>query len=309
MKVSPRYIAFAALLLSACGGKKTESTEEETVKTRTPVTVTTISSAPLTEYVELTATSQYMQKNYVKANVNGYIQSVNARPGAYVGSGQTLFTLKTKEAQSIGNAVNKLDPAFRFSGVNTIKAPGAGYIAQLNHQQGDYVQDGEQLAVINDAASFAFVLNLPYELRPYLMNRKTVELILPDDTKLIGTISSAMPSVDPSSQAQQVIIKVTNARTIPENLIAKVRVVKNERMNTQSLPKAAVLTDEVQTTAWVMKVMDDSTAVKVPVRRGIETKDAVEILSPTFSPNDRILLSGNYGLPDTAGIIIQQANK
>ncbi len=294
--------------LAACGGKKTTETTEETTttRTRTPVTVTTISETPITEYVELNATSQFMQKNYMKANVNGYVQSVNASLGKYVSAGQTLFTLKTKEAQSIGNAVNKLDPSFRFSGINNINASGAGYITQLSHQVGDYVQDGEQLAVINDAQSFAFILNLPYELRPFLLQQKTVELFLPDSTKLTGTIANVIPTVDPASQSQQVVIKVNGgAAAIPENLIAKVRVVKTQKSNAQSLPKAAVLSDEAQTSYWVMKLINDSTAVKVPVQRGIEMGDAVEIAGPKFSSGDRILLTGNYGLPDTAGVIIE----
>ena len=55
-----------------------------------------------------------------------------------------------------------------------------------------------------------------------------------------------------------------------------------------------------------MKLINDSTAVKVPVQKGIVTKDNVEIISPTFSTQDKILLSGNYGLPDTALVMIMQ---
>ena len=39
----------------------------------------------------------------------------------------------------------------------SIKAGSGGYISQVNHQPGDYVQDGEQLAVISDAGSFVFI--------------------------------------------------------------------------------------------------------------------------------------------------------
>jgi hypothetical protein len=38
------------------------------------------------------------------------------------------------------------------------------------------------------------------------------------------------------------------------------------------------------------------------VKKGIETADRVEILSPVFSPNDKILITGNYGLADTAKV-------
>jgi uncharacterized NAD(P)/FAD-binding protein YdhS len=51
-----------------------------------------------------------------------------------------------------------------------------------------------------------------------------------------------------------------------------------------------------------MKMINDSTAVKVPVKTGLETGEKVEIISPDFSPQDRILVSGNYGLADTAKV-------
>jgi len=173
-------LLLAATSLSSCknGSEEKKTEETATASTGTPVTVTTINTDPLTEYIELNATSTFLQKSYVKANVNGYVQTANTQPGKYVTAGQVLFVIKTKEAQNIGNAVNNIDPSFRFSGVNNIKANTTGYITQLNHQVGDYVQDGEQLAVISDASSFAFLLNLPFELRSYLNNKKTVELLL-----------------------------------------------------------------------------------------------------------------------------------
>ncbi len=116
-----------------------------------------------------------------------------------------------------------------------------------------------------------------------------------------------MPTVDPISQTQRFVLKVPTydgGRSIPENLIARVLWVKSVRPKAASLPKAAVLTDEMQSEWWVMQLTDDSTAVKVPIRKGIESGDRVEILSPRFGTKDRILLSGNFGLPDTAHVVI-----
>jgi multidrug efflux pump subunit AcrA (membrane-fusion protein) len=285
---------------------KEETTGEKQPLQGTPVTVTKVSIDTLTEFVDLSATSVFLQKSYVKANVNGYVQSVNALLGKHVVAGQTLFILKTKEAQSIGNSVNKLDPGFRFSGINNIKSSTGGYITLLSHQVGDYVQDGEQLAVISDESSFAFLLSLPFELKQYLPNNNTVELSLPDGTRLNGVVTESMPTVDPGSQTQSIVIKVPNSRNIPENLIAKVRIIKTNKVNAPSLPKAAVLTNDVQSSFWVMMMIDSNTAVKVPVRRGIETRDNVEILEPKFDTSAKILLTGNYGLPDTAKVTIVQ---
>ncbi|MBS1509249.1 MAG: HlyD family efflux transporter periplasmic adaptor subunit [Bacteroidetes bacterium] len=291
------------VLLAACHNKEA-APEEEPAEARTPVTVTSISNEPMEDDVELNATSAFLQKWIVRANATGYLQSADVRLNKYVNNGQVLYTVKTKEAQSIGNTINVLDSTFKFTGVNSIRANGGGFISQINHQSGDYVQDGDQLAVITDTKSFVFLLDLPYELRPFILNKKSLDMVLPDGEKLTGIIGGNMPSMDAASQTQNIILKVNATHALPENLIAKVKVVKSFKGNTASLPKAAVLTDETQTEFWVMKMFNDSAAAKVPVKKGIETTDRVEILSPAFTPTDRILVTGNYGLADTAKVQI-----
>jgi multidrug efflux pump subunit AcrA (membrane-fusion protein) len=295
-----------SMLMFACGQKKEEETETEAADIVSPVTVTSISQAPLTEYLELNATSTFLKNNVVKANVNGYIKQANAIVGKFVGQGQLLFTLRTKESESIGNAVNALDSSFQFSGTINVKASRAGYVTDVNHQVGDYVQDGDQLALMSDINSFVFVMNLPYELRPYVLGKKEVLLELPDGTGLRGTISSVTPIMDSASQTQNVFISVPQ-NNLPVNLVAKVRIEKISKTNSVSLPKAAVLSDETQSKYWVMKLIDTATAVKVPISKGIETAERVEVLSPKFTSADKFILTGNFGLPDTAKIkIVQQ---
>ena len=319
--VLPTGLLLFSLFLFACGGsgkeapsggkdstttEKSDKSDSDSVDARTPVTVTTVSHDAMNDYIELNAVSAFLQKSYVKANANGYLQSADVYPGKYVEAGRPLFTLKTKEAQSIGNSIKILDSTLKFSGLNTIAANQHGYITQLNHQSGDYVQDGEQLAVISDRNSFVFLLDLPYELRSFVLGKRTVDLYLPDGTHLEGTLGAVMPTVDSSSQTQNVVIRVNTNTAIPENLIAKVRIIKASRPAAQSLPKAAVLTDETETDFWVMKLIDSATAVKVPIKKGIETRDRVEVLSPQFTPTDRILLTGNFGLPDTAKVKVEE---
>lgn len=305
MKKLIYYIPLIFVL--SCKSKEANPDDEQAPEVRTPVTVTNVSYEPMEDYVDLNAMSAFLQKWYVKANTTGYLQTNNVQLNQYVNKGQILFTLKTKEAESIGNTISVLDSTFKFNGVNKIPAAASGFISQIDHQAGDYVQDGDQLATITDTKSFVFLLDMPYELRPFVMSKNSLDMILPDGEKLTGFISGTMPSMDPASQTQSIILKVHPPHPLPENLIAKVRVIKSEKKNTASVPKSAILTDETQTDFWVMKVIDSATAVKVPIIKGIEMGDKVEIDSPTFSNNDRIIVTGNYGLPDTAKIkIIQQ---
>jgi hypothetical protein len=67
-----------------------------------------------------------------------------------------------------------------------------------------------------------------------------------------------------------------------------------------SLPKSCILTDETMQNFWVMKLINDSIAVKVPITTGISEEQYVQITRPVFNVSDLFLTSGNYGLRDTA---------
>jgi multidrug efflux pump subunit AcrA (membrane-fusion protein) len=276
---------------------------------RVPVTVTHASIDTLQETIGLNAVSVYLLKTYIKSNVNGYLQEVNATLGEKIARGQKMFVIRTKEAEYLGNTLNSIDSTLRFSGLINISSPGNGYITQMTYRPGDYVQDGETLAAISDDNSLVFMLELPYELRPLLAKNRTVRLTLPDELVITGTISQSMPAVDPVSQTQSFVIRIAPGLSIPENLIARVSFIKQSKPGAVTLPKEAVLTSEVQDEFWIMKMIDNTTAVKVTVIKGIETEGKVEILSPALNPADIILLTGNYGLPDTAEVVIENNSK
>jgi multidrug efflux pump subunit AcrA (membrane-fusion protein) len=299
------FIAVTSCNNSAAG----EDDEEDNVETITPVTLTHPTTSAIQETVSLNAVAAYLLKTYAKANANGYLQVSNVHLGQFVTKGQTLFVLKTKEAEALGNTINSIDSSLNFSGTINVKSPGSGYITQLTYTSGNYVQDGEQLAEITDTKSFVFILNLPYELKPYLSLNQVLQLHLPDSTVLPAHIQSSLPVVDSVSQTQRYILKVNANKLIPENLVAKVSLVKKEQPQATTLPKPAVLSNEEQTEFWIMQMVNDSTAVKVPVEKGLEQEDKVQIVSPPLSDSANILLTGNYGLNDTAKVKVMKSEE
>lgn len=298
------FVLGLVVLLASCKGKDPAAAGDAPAETVTPVSVTGVNDSTMVNYTTLNAISTFQKRSVIKANANGYLQTVKAQIGQYINKGAVIFAIKTKEAQAIGNTINILDTTFKFSGVNRIKAADHGYITQINHQTGDYVQDGEQLAVISDRSSFVFIMQLPYEMRQLVKQNQSVQLTLPDGRNINGNIASFMPTVDTAAQTQGVVIRVNVDGTIPENLVAKARIVKTLKQNTQSLPKTAVLANETQTEFWVMKLINPTTAVKTPIQKGMESGDQIEVLSPKFSPQDKIIVTGNYGLADTAKVKI-----
>jgi hypothetical protein len=303
-----RKLSFAKLiillaLISCNSNVKTE--DEASTKVTTPVTVTAISSGSISKVINLTATSSYLKKNTVKSTTSGYITKISCNIGEYVKAGSPLFSVKTKEADALSNFI-KTNPEFAFIGELTINAPSSGIITEVTKQANDYVADGDQLCIIAEQSSLVFLLNVPFEQNKLAVPGTNCDILLPDSTRIQGTITSKLSAIDAVSQTQSFVVRPHSNIQLPENLTAFVQLVESTRTNTQITSKNCVLTDETMENFWVMKLINDSTAVKIPVKTGIVTDTRIEIVSPLFDKFDRLINSGNYGLPDTALVNIIQ---
>ncbi len=294
-------ILFSLFVLISC--KK--ATVEAEVDASVPVTLTSIDTTGMNSFVDLNATATFLVKNVIKSNATGYLKSVTVQNNDYVTAGKTVFTLQTREAKVLGNSINKIDPNLNFGSPIKINAVVNGFITGINVQNGDYVQDGEQLATVNDVNSFGIVLSLPYEFKQFVKPNQQLTAFLPDGTTTKATVQKFMSSVDIASQTQNVFLKC-DKNDIPENLIVKVRIYKNAKPKTISLPKSAVLSDETETEFWIMKMINKNTAVKIPITKGISSDDRIEILSPVLKESDQILLTGNYGVSDTIKVKVNK---
>jgi len=294
-KIFSASILFSIFIVSCKDAPK----PEEQTDVRIPVTLTAIDTTGLQSYIDLNATASYLVKNTIKANATGYLNSVNVAINDYVTNGQELFSIKTRESKVLGNTINKIDPTLHFSGAIKVSSNTTGIVTMVNVQKGDYVQDGDALVMINDGKSFAIVLSLPFELKKYISIGQELKVVLPDNSTRTATVQKFSPTVDTASQTQNVVLKINGKQDIPENLIVKVRITKTSSEKTISLPKLAVLSDETETDFWIMKMINADTAIKIPIKKGIQTDDNVEILSPVLSSKDKILLTGNYGVGDT----------
>ena len=144
--------------------------------------------------------------------------------------------------------------------------------------------------------------------KKYVSINEELTVILPDSSLVKAKVQKYMPTVEAASQTQSVILKVIGKHDIPENLIVKVRINKSSNSKTVSLPKAAVLSNETETNFWIMKLINNNTAIKIPIKKGEETQDKVESLSPVLTLEDKILLSGNYGVADTIKVKVIKAD-
>jgi len=293
-------LLFNCLVLFACKTAPKELEEKEILNPKSIVEVVHVKQGSVDDELILSATTIYLKRNVVTATIPAFITNVRIKLGDVVNKGDVLYELESKERRALGNNVSKMDTSLANFGIIKVKASASGTISTLDKQQpGDYVLEGTQLCTIAESSDLAFQVNVPYEFSAFAKPGKSCMIQLPDTTSHKAEFTKALTAMNTLAQTQTVLARCNENLLLPENMIVKVTILKGSGNNRQVLPKSCILSDEMMKEFWVMKLINDSTAIKVPVIIGNKNSVNTEVINPQFDLKDRIISSGNYGLPDT----------
>ncbi|MBX7140082.1 MAG: HlyD family efflux transporter periplasmic adaptor subunit [Chitinophagales bacterium] len=265
------------------------------------VKVTHVQQQMIGDTLKLFGTTRYLKKANVQSPISGYVKSLNVNVGDAASVGSELMTLQTKEAAAYSHVTD----SFQSKGLIHVKSFYDYVVTEIHAQPGEYVQEGSALITMVNPSSIVVQVNVPFEMNSFIQMGNSGLVRFADGTAVTATVWKKLPEVDPSAQTQQCLLKMNSSKSIPEDLNVSVSFVKTTLRKAMVLPKSAVLSNETQTEFWVMKLMNDSTAVKVNVQMGLQNAGMIEILSPSFQPDDKIIIEGNYGLSDTAKVKVR----
>lgn len=299
MQINFKSVIIFILIASACS--KPLQDEESTVRAKVSVQVVELSKGIVKDELSLSSSTMYLKRNVVTAPIPSFINQVYIKLGDFVKEGQELYLLETKEGKALGKQAVMPDSSSISFGKVVVTAPASGIISTIDKQElGDYVLEGAQLCTIAKSNELVFAVNVPFEYTPFAKSGMKCSLVFPDNSIHEATFTTPLSSMNALAQTQTILAKSDGQVILPENLIVRVIVNKKNNKLQQVLPKECVLSDEMLENFWVMELVNDSTAVRKDVTLGNRSRESVEILTPTFKPDSKFLITGNYGLPDTA---------
>lgn len=304
MRYFPLFSAILFLFLFSCKEDKTDDIpppDMAPVANRTQVVAGTPSLQPMKEEISMNAVTTYTHRENIRATTTGYIQQTKVILGDRIKSGQQVFTIKTKEAEALGEEILS-DPDINITGIIPIHSKNAGIISQVFFQDGDYVIEGDVLAELTKPNSLAIKLYVPYEYNQLIRLQKRVSVSLPDGEELLGTVRQLLPTEDVISQTTPYLVSISPFRFLPENLNVTVTLTTKISNQAMVIPSGAIQSNAEQTQFWVMKIIQDTLAIKTMVEPGMRTDSFIELKNNSISATDRIIVQGAYGLPDTAAV-------
>jgi HlyD family secretion protein len=209
-----------------------------------------------------------------------YENSVNEYNAA-----RNRFT-KTKSDLTLAleNARQQLLIAGDESGRQVVRSLMDGRLLSTKKEVGEVVRRGEQLALIGKADSYYLQLSVDeQDIRKLQVGQKV--LFKADafaDTVFEGMVSKIYALVDTRQQSLRVDVSIpANFPSSFSGLAVEANIIIREKKDALVLPKNIVQDDSV----WIER---EGERIKIPIARGIETMDEVEILSGLDS-NSRVL--------------------
>lgn len=303
------FFTVAAVILSlftSCG-KRSTGDNEEIVVPRASVTTTQITEGNISELLPLNGKTVFLKKNEVISPISGYITAIHIKFGDQVKKGDVLFEIQTREDKALEQSQMGDSIGFQNFGRISVTATTSGMVNKpLTLGAGAYVVEGSTLCTLADTKDLLVRVNVPYEYHRLVKEGIDCRLYLPDNSQVEGTVYQVQPYIDETSQTQEILVKPEGIHAWPENMNLIVSFLKADSKETLLLPKKALLTNETQTDYWVMKIVRDSMALKVPVKTGIKNDSIVEIISDQLKAGDNIILEGGYGLPDSSIVKIEK---
>jgi len=256
--------------------------------------------ADIQENMEINGQVVYLNKATVSAPITGFVTFVNVKLGDQIKEGSLLYKLQTKESRALQNDTATVGEQF---GIVEVFSTTSGFVSSILVQDtGIYMAESNPLLTISKNQDLLIQVNTPFQYAKWLRPGASFMVHLPDGNSIASIYSHAIPTVDPISQTQQIYLRLKNYSPLPENLNVRVAIPTNKKQNVLQLPEEAILTNEVQSEFWVMRMNADSLAIRTPITKGIEMDRTVEIVAPELTLTDNIILSGAYGLQDSTKV-------
>ncbi len=340
MKLS--YVAAIAALagaLTACarGAAKTSSNGSvDSAKTAsdsgsdssaTPVTMGSVSRANLVVTVSGPGETDAVQDERVRAPFTGVLVSLDVNLGDHVVQGQTIGAIVSQNSEaalqgarsmlrSARSAAERLDAerALALAEHDLVRTPlraqKGGVVIARPASPGELVAQGDSIVSIAATGSMVFYADIPQSdlarVRPGQPAR--VELAARPQP-IRGVVHAVLPADTGSTVSMRVRIDLIPAAIpVTVGLFGTAHITVAEHLNAIAVPKSALLRDDITGQTKVALVTPQNEAHWVTVTPGISDSAWAEILSPPLRVGQRVITTGQVGLPDSTHVIALQPN-
>jgi len=204
-----------------------------------------------------------------------------------------------KRAASLNAEVEKLAIELEKK---IIRAPFDGVVIKRYVDRGEWISEGETVAVIGKDDVIDIVAELPEQIIQYIKIGMQVKASA-NGNEFSGTVIAIVPQGDVSTRTFPVKIRTPNQFSLIEGMSARVTLPKGEIKKTLIVPRDAVISKFGQTVVFLAQ---DAKATMLPVQViGFEDLDA-GVASPGLKEGMLVVVEGNERLRNGQAVAYKQ---
>jgi len=183
-----------------------------------------------------------------------------------------------------------------------IRAPFDGVVIKRYVDRGEWISEGETVAMIGKDDVIDIVAQLPEQIIQYVKIGMQVRAAA-NGNEFSGTVIAVVPKGDVSTRTFPVKIRTPNQFSLIEGMSAKVTMPKGEIIKTLIVPRDAVISKFGQTVVFLAQ---DAKATMLPVEViGFEDLEA-GVASPGLKEGMLVVVEGNERLRDGQAVAYKQ---
>jgi HlyD family secretion protein len=312
-------ILLTLLALMACRGdvpKEGSSASEATPSAPTPVRIAAVSRADLPVFVSGPGKTTALNQQKIRAPFAGTLTELSVSDGDPVRRGQRLGSIVARDTEAAlsgaremlrdarndaerRDAERALALAEKSLVRRTLVATSDGAVLSHAASTGDKVAEDQEILTLDDPSSIVFLADLPQADLPRIAAGQRARIEIAGQTRpLEGTVHAVLPGANPVDFTGSVRIEFLRpAPRLAVGIFGTAAVLVSQHRGATVVPEAAVLRDDVSGVSRVA-VVDQNRAHWVNVTSGLRQQGLTEILAPALAPGQRVIVSGQVGLPE-----------
>jgi RND family efflux transporter MFP subunit len=257
----------------------------------------------------------------VRAPFTGILTLLHIAVGDRVGANQVVAAMVNQPSQAaligaeamLGSAStpaqrSDAERALQLAKQNLVatqlRASRAGVVVSRGASQGDLLSQGDSILTIVSAGSIVFVARIAQRDLAQVRLGQRANVNLPGQLGAVpGVVHGLLPADTNNVMTVPVRIDFTTSlqtagAPIQTGLFGTVEIIVGERFAVPIVPAASVLRDDISGISRVALVTPAGLAHWVNVTTGATQGGNVEIKSPALTPGQRVIVSGQVGLPE-----------
>jgi RND family efflux transporter MFP subunit len=313
----------AAVLLTGCGGAKSES---ENAKPAEPVLLVTASRAkvqPMRSELRLLGRTVAMRHVIIRAPTAGRVVGMKLISGDAVRKNQVVARIINREIEAaeaglaVARTIDRQDAAslaesvgrYNRTGGIPVVSPESGIVSQPPVTSGQMVADLDPLVDLIDPASLHVEAAVPVNQLSLVQPGMPATVTTPfrPDTKIPARVAAVMPTFDATSASSTVRLDFAGKERIAETgAPVEVRVETAVANDAIVIPVVALFQGEGTNRYYVFVVGPDGLAHRTSLEVGLRDANWAQV-SAGLKAGDLVVTSGGYALSDKLKVRVDQA--